>query len=171
MVDFFYYYYYYYRPLREPGSVPEVRLLSLSYIYIYMYIYIHTSTPICTFVYIYICIRVYIHIYIYMYITPCKRTLNSCFPGRRQMWLSDWRNGRFVRFCFPSRTMCLVAVVYMTYVLSILSAACFLLGVYFRCLLCVLLLSVEIEVSTFCGPYYLLGVYFLWSVLSTRCLL
>ena len=25
--------------------------------------------------------------------------------------------------------------------------------------------------STFGGPYYLLGVYFLWSVLSTRCLL
>ena len=39
--------------------------------------------------------------------------------------------------------------------------SCYLLGVYFRCLFCVLLLSVEIEVSTFCGPYYLLGVYFL----------
>ena len=48
---------------------------------------------------------------------------------------------------------------------------CYLLGVYLRCLLCVLLLSVEIEVSTFNGPYYRLGVYFLWSVLSTRCLL
>ena len=51
-------------------------------------------------------------------------------------------------------------MVHMTYVVSIVSAACFLLGVYFRCLLGVLLLSVEIDVSTFCGPYYLLGVYF-----------
>ena len=71
----------------------------------------------------------------------------------------------------------------MTYVVSIVSAACFLLGVYFRCLLCVLLLSIAAEVSTFCGLYDLRiaaevstfrglydlrGVYFQWCGLSIR---
>ena len=45
------------------------------------------------------------------------------------------------------------------------------LDVYFLCLLCVLLLSVAAEVSTFCGPYDLRGVYCQCCVLSTRCLL
>ena len=47
-----------------------------------------------------------------------------------------------------------------TYSVSTFCDPYYLLGVYFRCLLGVLLLSVEIDVSTFCGPYYLLGVYF-----------
>ena len=45
------------------------------------------------------------------------------------------------------------------------------LDVYFLCLLCALLLSVAAEVSTFCGPYDLRGVYCQCWVRSTGCLL
>ena len=67
----------------------------------------------------------------------------------------------FACFCFPSRPRCLLSVVCMTYAVSTFSGACFLFGVYIRCLLCVLLLPTAVEVSTFCGPYYRLEVYFL----------
>ena len=63
-------------------------------------------------------------------------------------------------FCFPSRSRCLLSVVRTTYSVSTFCDPYYLLGVYFRCLLCVLLLLMEIEVSTLCNPYYLLGVYF-----------
>ena len=62
-------------------------------------------------------------------------------------------------------------VVPSTYSVSSFYCLYYLLGVYFRCLLCVLLLSVEIEVSTFCGPYYLLGVYFPYLYTLTVCVL
>ena len=105
----------------------------------------------------------------------------------------------FSFFCFLSSSGCLLSVIGTTYSVSTFYGLYYLLGVYFRCLLCVLLLSVfrrdrgvyfrwsvlpasgprastsrlsvKMEVSTSGGPYDLHGVYFLWSVLSTRCLL
>ena len=71
---------------------------------------------------------------------------------------------------FPSRSRCLLSMVRITDSVSTFYGLYYLRGVYFRCLLCALLLSVFRRAR---GVYfrwsvdYLLGVYFLRSVLSS----